>query len=58
MIKICGDCQQTIKGDEEYRSYPIDTASTAADAVYFHTRPCRKQPYQTAPAVRDARLRY
>ncbi|MBE1597254.1 hypothetical protein [Streptomyces stelliscabiei] len=50
MIKICGDCQQSIRDGEEYRSYPIDAASTAAGVVYFHQRPCRKQPYQTAPS--------
>lgn len=57
VIKICGDCQQSIRDGEEYRSYPIDAASTAADAVYFHTRACRKQPYQSKPAVLDGRLR-
>lgn len=55
VIKICGDCQQSIQDGEEYRSYPIDAASTAAAAVYFHKRPCQKQPYQTAPAALDRR---
>ncbi len=50
VIKICGDCQKSIRNDEEYRSYPIDTASTAAPTVYFHKRRCRKLPYQAVPA--------
>ncbi|WP_327724385.1 hypothetical protein [Streptomyces europaeiscabiei] len=57
MIKICGDCQQSIRDGEGYQSYPIDSASTAAGAVYFHRRACRKQPYQSTPAVLDGRRR-
>jgi hypothetical protein len=57
VIKICGDCQQSIRPGEEFRSYPIDAASAVAASVYFHKRPCRKLPYQSAPVSLGGRRR-
>lgn len=47
---LCDHCGQPIRPGEKVKTYPVDSASSAAPPVTLHAKPCKRPPTQTYPS--------
>jgi len=49
-MRICNNCDEPIRPDEEYDEIDKLGASGAGANLYRHVQPCRPVPVQTSPS--------